>query len=92
MPLYEYECRTCGKTFEEWGRMSDPPVSVCQFCGGSDVSRIISRTSGDVTKDAKTLYRDVIAPEARKIAERINNGDEDAAADILGDPSKAGRR
>ena len=41
MPLYEYECSSCGKRFEVIQKFSDEPLSVCKFCGES-VSRLIS--------------------------------------------------
>ena len=34
MPLYEYECESCGKRFELIRKFSDPPVEVCIACGG----------------------------------------------------------
>ena len=34
MPLYEYQCEACGARFEVIQRFSDPPVEVCQTCGG----------------------------------------------------------
>jgi putative FmdB family regulatory protein len=34
MPLYEYQCEACGSRFEVIQRFSDPPVEVCQTCGG----------------------------------------------------------
>jgi putative FmdB family regulatory protein len=34
MPLYEYQCEACGGRFEVIQRFSDPPVEVCQTCGG----------------------------------------------------------
>ena len=34
MPLYEYECDSCGKVFDRIQKFSDPPVEVCEFCGG----------------------------------------------------------
>jgi putative FmdB family regulatory protein len=34
MPLYEYQCESCGGRFEVIQRFSDPPVEVCQTCGG----------------------------------------------------------
>jgi putative FmdB family regulatory protein len=32
MPIYEYECQTCGKRFEELMRLSDPDPTECP-CG-----------------------------------------------------------
>ncbi|HTS60952.1 MAG TPA: zinc ribbon domain-containing protein [Candidatus Acidoferrales bacterium] len=41
MPLYDYKCHKCGKTFELLQKFSDPPVTVHQECGG-EVERLIS--------------------------------------------------
>jgi len=40
MPLYEYECESCGVRFERRQHMEDEPVKVCPECGGS-VHRLI---------------------------------------------------
>lgn len=45
MPVYEYACQKCGHEFEEWQKISDPPVSVCPKCKAKKVERLISRTS-----------------------------------------------
>ena len=34
MPLYEYECETCGHRFEKIQKFSDPIETVCPKCGG----------------------------------------------------------
>ncbi|NOZ78858.1 MAG: zinc ribbon domain-containing protein [Acidobacteria bacterium] len=34
MPLYEYECRQCGKHFERIEHASAPPLKDCPLCGG----------------------------------------------------------
>ena len=40
MPLYEYECESCGVRFERRQHMEDDPVRECPECGG-DVHRLI---------------------------------------------------
>ncbi|HTE49355.1 MAG TPA: zinc ribbon domain-containing protein [Kofleriaceae bacterium] len=45
MPIYEYACRKCGKTFEYMQRMSDPVKRKCEACGGLTLDRVISQTS-----------------------------------------------
>lgn len=35
MPLYEYGCKKCGKRIEALHSFSDPPLKVCETCGGS---------------------------------------------------------
>ncbi len=34
MPTYEYECDDCGQRFEEFQRITDPPLEKCPNCGG----------------------------------------------------------
>jgi putative FmdB family regulatory protein len=41
MPTYEYECRKCRRVFEIRQRISEPPLTVCDVCGGQ-VRRLLS--------------------------------------------------
>jgi putative FmdB family regulatory protein len=41
MPTYEYECLKCGRIFEIRQRISEPPLTVCDACGGQ-VRRLLS--------------------------------------------------
>lgn len=41
MPLYEYKCQSCGKTFEVIQKFSDEPLKTHPECGGP-VERLIS--------------------------------------------------
>lgn len=34
MPTYEYECSACGRRFERFQGMSEPPLAKCPECGG----------------------------------------------------------
>lgn len=34
MPTYDYQCDRCGRTYEVWQRISEPPLGSCQHCGG----------------------------------------------------------
>jgi putative FmdB family regulatory protein len=40
MPLYEYRCHRCGKTFELRQKFAEAPLTVHEGCGG-EVERII---------------------------------------------------
>ena len=44
MPLYEYKCDRCGKTFEVRQKFADEPLTVHEGCGG-EVERLISAPS-----------------------------------------------
>ena len=41
VPTYEYECDQCKRTFEVRQRISEPPLTVCEQCGGS-VRRLLA--------------------------------------------------
>ena len=43
MPLYEYACRSCGRTFEEVRRMSeaDQPIA-CPACRSRETTRRVT--------------------------------------------------
>ncbi len=42
MPLYEYECESCGIVFEARQKFSDAPLEKHEACGGK-VNKMISR-------------------------------------------------
>jgi len=44
MPVYEYECKACGRDFEYQQRITDPEKTTCEACGGA-LARLISRTA-----------------------------------------------
>jgi len=41
MPIYEYECLTCGTTFEKRQSFSDKPIAACPN-GHDDTRRLLS--------------------------------------------------
>lgn len=44
MPIYEYQCRKCGRKFEVFQGIADREVKACRFCDGS-VDKLISLSS-----------------------------------------------
>lgn len=44
MPIYEYECLSCGATSEAMQKFSDAPLTTCSECGGQ-LRKLISNTS-----------------------------------------------
>lgn len=42
MPIYEYQCDSCGTTFDAIQKFSDPPLSSCRSCGTEGVRKLIS--------------------------------------------------
>ena len=41
MPLYEYECDSCGRRTEVIQRVGAPPIGPCEECGGQ-MKRLLS--------------------------------------------------
>ncbi len=44
MPIYEYECGSCGRRHEIMQKYTDMPLTECPACGGS-LRKLISSTS-----------------------------------------------
>jgi len=44
MPLYEYQCTTCGAIEEAIQKFSDAPLTTCRQCSGK-LNRLISQSS-----------------------------------------------
>jgi putative FmdB family regulatory protein len=42
MPLYEYECESCGERFEKIQKFSDAPIDVCAKCAKGPVRKLPS--------------------------------------------------
>lgn len=42
MPIYEYQCQSCGHQLESFQSMSEAPLSVCPVCSQSSLSRLVS--------------------------------------------------
>lgn len=42
MPIYEFECSSCGHRFDRLQKMSDPDPAVCPACDVAEVKRRVS--------------------------------------------------
>lgn len=42
MPIYEFECLSCGKRFDRLQKLSDPDPTDCPSCGAPQVKRAIT--------------------------------------------------
>jgi putative FmdB family regulatory protein len=49
MPTYEYECKSCGHSFEAFQSMSDDPLKECPECG-KEIRRLINGGTGIIFK------------------------------------------
>jgi putative FmdB family regulatory protein len=42
MPIYEYQCQSCGHTHEALQKLSDPALTDCPACNQPDLAKKIS--------------------------------------------------
>jgi putative FmdB family regulatory protein len=73
MPIYEYECRDCNRTFERLQHFTDEPVKVCPECGGP-VQRIIQPV-GIIFKGSGFYVTDNRQLAAKEAAKELPGGD-----------------
>ena len=46
MPVYEYECGSCGGRFEVTQKFSDPVIEVCNLCSSTgSIRKVLSPTA-----------------------------------------------
>lgn len=50
MPTYDYECSSCGHTFDAFQNMSDDPLKTCPECGKNALKRLIGGGMGIIFK------------------------------------------
>ena len=68
MPTYEYECLKCGRRFELFQKMTDPPRKRCPECRGK-VRRLLGTGAGMIFKGSgfyATDYRSQSYKEQQK--------------------------
>ena len=69
MPTYEYKCHGCDEVFEEFQKITDPPITRCKHCGG-EVKRLISGGSGLLFKGTGFYITDHRSDSYKKEASR----------------------
>jgi putative FmdB family regulatory protein len=45
VPIYEYECSACGKSFEMFLGVHDKPIKKCPQCNSSRIKKLVSNCS-----------------------------------------------
>jgi putative FmdB family regulatory protein len=45
MPIYEYECGSCGGRFEVTRKFSDPVLTECALCKAGTIRKLLSPTA-----------------------------------------------
>ncbi len=69
MPTYEYECKKCGHTFEEFQSITEPPIRRCPKCKGK-VRRLIGTGAGIIFKGEGFYATDYRSPSYKEQAKK----------------------
>ncbi len=83
MPIYEYECQTCGLTFEKRQGFSDEPIAGCPN-GHSDTQRLIAapaivfKGSGFYINDSKSDKKSTNGTSAKSTVDSESPADSKA--------------
>jgi len=67
MPTYEYECRSCRHTFEEFQNITAPPLENCPKCNGP-LQRLIGGGGAILFKGSGFYITDYRSAEYKKKA------------------------
>ncbi|HEU4368219.1 MAG TPA: zinc ribbon domain-containing protein [Methylomirabilota bacterium] len=86
MPTYEYQCDGCNRVFEVRQRISEPPLTTCDACGGT-VRRLLS-ASPFILKGAGWYVTDYPS-ESRKKAMSAEKSAAGTSSDKAGSSEKS---
>jgi putative FmdB family regulatory protein len=78
VPTYEYECGACRRVFEVKQRISEPPLTTCDACGGA-VRRLLS-AAPFILKGEGWYVTDYPSESRKKARESEKGADKPAAA------------
>jgi putative FmdB family regulatory protein len=91
MPLYEYQCKTCGVRFERTQSFKDDPIKVCPECSGPTY-RVIGAT-GVIFKGSGFYINDSKGKNSTGVGKKEAEGKEpvktEASTDTKSDGSSA---
>jgi putative FmdB family regulatory protein len=83
MPLYEYRCNECNKTFEVLQKMDAEPLRECLYCQGS-IEKLISTSSFQLKGSGwyVTDYKNKSKPPKKESIKKHTNTGNDKNATI----------
>ena len=70
MPTYDYECTSCGHTFEAFQSITAEPIGICPECGKKKVQRLIGSGSGIIFKGSGFYTTDYRSKEYKEKARK----------------------
>lgn len=89
MPTYEYRCPE-GHVFEQFQKMTDPPVATCPECGG-EAERQLSAGAGLLFRGSGFYITDYRPESYKKAAAAESGGSEASGTSSSSTDSKTGK-
>jgi putative FmdB family regulatory protein len=83
MPIYEYECKSCGDRFERRQSFTDEPIKTCPVCSGP--TRKVLQPVGIVFKGSGWYVNDSRPRSASESAESKGDAKPETKADAKAD-------
>lgn len=86
MPIYEYECTSCGHQMEAIQKFSDEPLTLCPACAENTLEKMVSAPSfklngtGWYETDFKTTNKKQTAAKEKSSADSESRSDSDSDA------------
>lgn len=73
MPIYEYQCDSCGHALEKLQKLSDAPLTDCPACGDATLKKMIS-AAGFRLKGGGWYETDFKSSNKKNLAEKSDGG------------------
>jgi putative FmdB family regulatory protein len=79
MPIYEYECKSCGHELEKLQRMNDPTLTDCPACNEPELKRLVS-AAGFRLKGAGWYETDFKKDGKKNLHDSAESGEESSTS------------
>ena len=89
MPTYDYECRACGKAFEFFHSISEPPKTKCPACGKRKLVRLLGTGAGFLFKGSGFYITDYRSADYKAKAKAESDGSSKPSSSKSSDSSSS---
>jgi putative FmdB family regulatory protein len=90
MPTYDYECESCGKSFELFQSISEAPKTKCPQCGRQKLKRLIGAGAGFLFKGSGFYITDYRSTDYKAKAKADTSGSSGSPSPASSSSSSSG--